>query len=174
MTGGAIAWITGLPSAGKSTFARHLLERLAALGRPAVILDGDAIRAALVPAPGADPAARAAFYETLGNLALAVAEQGLVAVVAATAHRRTFRDRVRARAPRFAEVFVDVPARVCAERDPKGLWARARSGAAPELPGAGIEYEPPLAPEVVARGGEDAAALDAAADLLAAPTRPPG
>jgi len=172
---GAVAWITGLPAAGKSTFARGLRDRLAAGGRACVLLDGDEVRAALVPRPGYDPSGRAAFYETLGNLALAIAGQGLVAVVAATGHRRAFRDRVRARAPRFVEVFVDVPAEVCAARDPKGLWAGARAGEAPELPGAAVAYEPPLAPEVVARGGEDAGALEAAAALLAAaPGRPGG
>jgi adenylylsulfate kinase len=164
---GAVAWITGLPSSGKSTFARGLRERLAAAGRVAVLLDGDAVRAALVPPPGYDPAGRAAFYETLGNLALVLAGQGLTVVVAATGHLRAFRDRVRARAPRFVEVFVDVPPEVCARRDPKGLWASAHAGGAPELPGAALAYEPPLAPEIVSRGGEDAEALDAAAGRLA-------
>jgi adenylylsulfate kinase len=169
---GAVAWITGLPSAGKSTFARHLRERLAAIGRAAVILDGDAVRAALVPEPGYDPAGRAAFYETLGNLALALAEQGLVAIVAATGHRRAFRDRVRARSPRFVEVYLQASADDCADRDPKGLWARARAGTAPALPGAGLPYEPPVAPEIVASGGEDPEAVDAAAALLARAARP--
>jgi adenylylsulfate kinase len=160
---GAVVWVTGLPASGKSTFARRLRERLGAAGACAAVLDGDAVRAALVPSPGFAPAEREAFYETLGNLALAVAAEGLVAIVAATAHRRAFRDRVRARAPRFVEVLVDVPAEICAARDPKGLWARARAGGAPDLPGAALAYEPPLAPEVVARGGEDDAAVDAAA-----------
>lgn len=166
---GAVAWVTGLPSSGKTTFARRLRARLAAGGREAALLDGDAVREALVPAPGYDPAGRAAFYEALGNLALALAREGTIVVVAATAHRRAFRDRVRGRAARFVEVLVDVPPDVCAARDPKGLWARARAGDAPELPGAALGYEPPLAPEVVARGGEDGAALEAAAALLLAP-----
>lgn len=165
---GAIAWITGLPSAGKSTFARRLRDRLLAAGRPALVLDGDAVRAALVPPPGYDEAGRATFHETLGNLALALAQDGggLTVIVAATAHRRAFRDRVRARASRFVEVLVDVPAEVCAARDPKGLWARARAGDAPTLPGAGVPYERPPSPEVVAAGGEDVAAIEAAAALL--------
>jgi adenylylsulfate kinase len=164
--GGAVVWATGLPSAGKSTFARALRERLRAAGRPALLLDGDAVRAALAPPPGYDEAGRDAFYATLGALALLAAGDGLVAVVAATAHRRAFRDRVRARAPRFVEVHVATPAGVCAARDPKGLWARARAGDAPALPGAGAEYEPPLAPEVVAADGEDEAALGAALSAL--------
>ncbi len=169
---GAVVWVTGLPASGKSTFARSLRDRLRDGGVAAAVLDGDAVRAALVPAPGYDPAGRAAFYETLGNLALALAAEGLVAIVAATAHRRAFRDRVRTRLssgaetrqgpPRFVEVLVDVPPEVCAARDPKGLWAKARAGEAPELPGGAIAYERPLAPEVVARGGDDEAAIEAA------------
>ncbi len=164
---GAVVWVTGLPASGKSTLARRLRDRLRASGVAAAVLDGDAVRGALVPTPGYDPAGRAAFYETLGNLALAIAADGLVAIVAATAHRRAFRDRVRARAPRFVEVLVDVPPATCAARDPKGLWAQARAGGAPELPGVVVAYERPLAPEVVAHGGEDAAAVAAAAALLA-------
>ncbi len=72
------------------------------------------------------------------------------------------------------EVHLDVPPEVCAARDPKRLWAQARAGAAPELPGAGAAYEPPAAPEVVAHGGEDGAALDAAVAALqiSSPTPP--
>jgi adenylylsulfate kinase len=177
---GAVVWVTGLPASGKSTFARRLRDRLRADGVAAAVLDGDAVRAALVPTPGYDPPGRAAFYETLGNLALALAADGLAVIVAATAHRRAFRDRVRARLssgagagrPRFLEVLVDVPPEVCAARDPKGLWAKARAGEAPELPGGAIGFEPPLAPEVVARGGEDDAAVEAAARALAAAPAP--
>jgi adenylylsulfate kinase len=164
---GAVAWVTGLPSSGKSALAVRLVDRIRAAGHPTLLLDGDEVRAALVPPPTYDEEGRAAFYETLGNVALALAGQGLVVVVAATAHRRAFRDRIRLRAPRYVEVLVDVPAETCAARDPKGLWAAARAGAAPALPGAGVAYERPLAPEVVAAGGEDDHAVeDAAAHLL--------
>jgi adenylylsulfate kinase len=164
---GAVAWVTGLPASGKTTFAARLVARVRAGGRPALLLDGDVVRAALVPPPGFDEAGRIAFYETLGNVALSLAAQGLVVVVAATGHRRAFRDRVRQRAPRFVEILVDTAEEACEARDPKGLWAAARAGNAPSLPGAGVPYERPLAPEVVASGGEDARAVeDAAAHLL--------
>lgn len=165
---GAVVFVTGLPSSGKSTLARAVVAGLRARGRAAALLDGDEVRAALAPGPGYDAAGRESFYETLGNLALLLARQGLVAVVAATAHRRAFRDRLRASGARFVEVLVDTPAEVCAARDPKGLWARARAGGAPALPGAGAAYEPPGAPEVVAHGGEDGAAVEAVLGALGA------
>ena len=163
---GAVVWITGLPSAGKSTLARRVKSRLDAARRAAAVLDGDDVRDALRPAPGFDPGARAAFYATLARLAALLARQGLVAIVAATSHRRAFREEARALAPRFVEVFVDVPADACATRDPKGLWARARAGGAPELPGAGPGYERPERPEVVALGGDDLRAVEAIASLV--------
>lgn len=167
MSPGPIAWVTGLPASGKSTFAVRLRDRLRAAGRAALVLDGDAVRAALAPPPGYDEAGRAAFYETLGNLALTLAREdpALAVIVAATGHRRAFRDRVRAPAARFVEILVDTPAELCAARDPKGLWARAAAGGL-ALPGAGVAFERPLAPEVVASGGEDARAVEAAAALL--------
>ncbi len=158
---GAIVWLTGLPSAGKSTLAVRVHHLLLAAARPALLLDGDEVRAALSPPPGHDPAARDAFYATLGQLALLAARQGLIVLVAATAHRRVFRARVRTRAAsegaRFIEVHVATPAEVAASRDPKGLWAAARAGQAPDFPDAS-QYEPPLAAEITATGGEDPAA----------------
>ncbi len=157
---GAVVWITGLPSSGKSTLAARVEARLRARGIACLRLDGDEVRGALVPAPGYDEAGRAAFYATLARLAALVARQGTVAVVAATAHRRAFREAARALAPRFLEVLVDAPPEVCAARDPKDLWARARAGGAPDLPGAGPGYERPERPDVVAAGGEDERAVE--------------
>ncbi len=158
--GGAVVWFTGLPSSGKSTLARRVAERLRAAGREPVLLDGDAVRGALVPAPGYDRAGRDAFYATLARLAAVLARNGHLVLVAATASRRAHRTEARALAPRFLEVWLAVGAEECARRDPKGLWARARAGEAPHLPGAGEPYEPPDGPEVTARGGEDDAAVE--------------
>ncbi len=158
MSGGAVVWVLGLPSSGKSTLARHIATRLRAGGRAVALLDGDQVRKALDPRPGYDPASRARFYGTLAHLAALLAKQGLVAVVAATANRRAFRERARALAARFVEV--------CAERDTKGLYAASRHGSVTELPGVGSDFERPEAPDVVAEGGEDAAAPDAVARIL--------
>jgi len=165
---GAVAWITGLPSAGKSTLARRLVAALRAAGAGALLLDGDEVRRALVPAPGHLPAERDAFCETLARLAGLAARQGLLVVVAATAHRRAHRERARQLAPRLVEVWVRTPAEECERRDARGLYALFREGKAPLLPGPGVPYEPPEAPEVVAEGGEDAGAVAAAAALLLA------
>lgn len=156
---GAVVWVTGLPSSGKSTLAASLAARLRDAGREPLVLDGDDVRAALVPRPGYDDAGRDAFYATLAGLAGLAARQGLVAIVAATAHRRAWRDRARAGAPRFVEVHVATPVEECRRRDAKGLYARAEAAAA--LPGAGLAYEPPVSPEVVAPAGDDPRAVEA-------------
>jgi adenylylsulfate kinase len=155
---GLVIWLTGRPAAGKSTLAGAVHARLAALGRPSCVLDGDRVREALVPAPGYDEAGRAAFYATLGRLAAYLAGQGLIVLVPATAHRCAFRAAARAIAPAFLEVFVSASGDACAQRDVKGLYARARAGELAELPGVGPGYEEPEAPDLVAAGGHDAEA----------------
>lgn len=165
---GVVVWVTGMPSSGKSTLGCALAERLRARGTPACVLDGDAVRAALVPAPGYCEDGRRDFYRTLANLAALLARQGLVVLVPATAHRSEYRRRARELAPRFIEVFVDVDADEVRRRDAKGLYAAARSGKAAGVPGADVAYERPEAPDLVARGGKDASALDRLEELLSA------
>jgi adenylylsulfate kinase len=124
-----------------------------------VVLDGDTVRAAMKPAVGYDEQSRNDFYETLANLAAMIAQQGLVAIVPATAHLREYRDRARALAPRYIEVYVHVPAEQCAERDAKGLYAAVREGRVTGVPGADVPYEVPEAPDVIALGGYDEEAI---------------
>ncbi len=159
MSAGAVVWITGLPSSGKSTLAGRLGERLREGGHPSCMLDGDEVRAALVPSPGYTDEARDAFYATLARLAALLATQGLVVVVPATAHKAAYRADARRLAPRFVEVHVAVPAEECRRRDAKGLYASTEAGRASGLPGADLAYEPPLDPEVVAAGGHDDEAI---------------
>lgn len=158
-----IVWFTGLPASGKSTLATCVRDRLATLHRPALVLDSDAIRDAL-GTHSYDRARRDDFYRTLANLAALVARQDIIALVAATAPRRAHRDAARAFDGPVIEVFVDVPVAECEARDPKGLYAAARRDPATALPGIGVTYERPEAPDVVARGGldEDAVARIAA------------
>lgn len=163
---GAVVWVTGLPGAGKTTLASRVAGRLRAAGAACAVLDGDEVRAALERPAGAGEAERDAFYAALARLAALLARQGLVVLVAATANRAAHRERARALAPRYLEVHVATPPAECERRDPKGLYAAARSGRARGLPGLDAAYETPVAPDVVATGGEDDAAVERVVGLL--------
>ncbi len=163
---GVVVWFTGRPSSGKSTLAGVVRDELEKLGTQALLLDSDALRAAMSPKPGYDPDARDAFYATLSNLAALLAEQGFVVLVPATAHRREFRERARRAAPAFVEVFVDVPAEELERRDAKGLYAAVRKGNLSGVPGADVEYEAPMEPDVTTSGRDDRAAIARILDLV--------
>ncbi len=165
---GVVVWLTGLPASGKSTLAERLQLRLLADRTPAVLLDGDAVRPILRAAGYTDPE-RDDFYRRLAALAAVLARQGLIVLVAATAPRRLHRETARELAPRYLEVWVRTPLAECEARDPKGLYARARRDAT-ALPGIGVSYEPPAAPDVIADGGHDEHALAAVLEALTAGT----
>lgn len=164
-----VVWLTGLPSSGKSTLAAQVAAALRERGTATVELDGDALRACIVPEHGYGDHGRRSFYETLARLAALLARQGSVIVVSATASRAAFRDRARALSPRFVEVFLDVPIAACVERDAKGLYAAGVS----MLPGLSVAYETPLHPEVVVHDAdaEAVAAVLGAVDALDARAR---
>jgi adenylylsulfate kinase len=149
-------WLTGLPASGKSTLAASVLAQLQARGLAPAILESDALRALLTPRPRYDEAERELFYETLVHLGAFLVERGVPVVFDATANRRAYRDRARARIARFAEVFVDCPLGVCASRDPKGLYRKAQAGSVTALPGAQAAYEAPLAPDLVVQSATTA------------------
>jgi adenylylsulfate kinase len=142
-------WLTGLPASGKSAIAQALLRELQARGLDPAVLESDALRKAVTPRPKYDDAERDLFYGALVHLGSYLVQHGVPVVFDATAHRRAYRDAARARIERLAEVFVDCPLEVCAARDPKGLYRRARDGRTDSLPGAQALYEPPLKPELV-------------------------
>lgn len=162
---GAIVWFTGLPASGKSTLAERTRAHLRSCGRAAVVLDGDAVRGALGEHLYGD-GERDAFYDKLADLAALLAGQDVIALVAATAPRRAHRDRARATGSPFVEVWVRAEVAQCEQRDPKGLYARARRGEISSLPGIGTPYEAPEHPDVIADGGRDGAAVAAIARLL--------
>lgn len=159
-------WLTGPPSAGKSTLAARIRERLEHSGRPSCVLDSDDVRSALRPVPGYRSQERDDFYATLANLAALVARQGLVVLVAATAHREAYREQARSLAPRFLEVHVTASRADREGRDAKGLYARVRAGELAGVPGADLPYEEPRHPDVVANGCQDDAALERIVALI--------
>jgi len=168
---GAIVWFTGLPSSGKSHLARRTQAHLAQECVPCCLLDGDRVRTLLHPRPGYSSAERDDFYLTLGGLALELAEQGLVVLVPATANRRQYRDRIRAKAPCFIEVWMTATLDVCRLRDAKQLYAQFADGRLSGVPGEDAVYEAPQLAEVTASGGDDDDALLRIVQSLAATQR---
>lgn len=145
-------WLTGPPASGKSTIARALRDALHRRNVRAVVLESDVLRAALTPDATYEPAERDRFYTAVADLAAVLVAQGFPVIVDATAPRRAHRERLRQSVHDFVEVLVATPREICERRDPKGLYARARVGEAPHLPGATEAYEEPESPDVVVSG----------------------
>jgi adenylylsulfate kinase len=145
---GCIAWLTGLSAAGKTTLAVELGAALASRGVVHQVLDGDRLRATICRDLGFTRADREENVRRIFRLAVEEAEKGSVVLVAAIAPYRGVRDALRAASPvPFFEVFVDAPLAVCEQRDPKGLYRRARAGELKGLTGVDDPYEAPLKPD---------------------------
>jgi bifunctional enzyme CysN/CysC len=150
---GATVWLTGLSGSGKSTVAVELERTLVAAGRPAYILDGDNLRHGLNADLGFTDEDRTENVRRVGEVARLLADAGVVALVPVISPFRAGRDGVRAMHEAagvpFLEVFVDTPIEVCEQRDPKGLYAKARAGEITGFTGIDSPYEPPATPELV-------------------------
>jgi adenylyl-sulfate kinase len=149
---GATVWFTGLPSSGKSTLACAVEERLTAEGVPAYVLDGDNLRHGLNADLGFTGEARAENVRRTAHVASLLSDAGVVALVSLVSPYVADRALARrlhdeASIP-FVEVFLNVPVSVCEQRDPKGLYARARLGEICDFTGVDHPYEPPVCPEV--------------------------
>lgn len=145
---GATVWLTGLPSSGKSTIGAAVEERLIAFGQAAYLLDGDNLRHGICGDLGFSRADREANVRRVGELARLFADSGAVAIVALVsphdAMRREVREHHERDGLRFFEIYVNTPVQVCADRDPKGLYARAAAGELHGLTGVDDPYEPPV------------------------------
>ncbi len=151
--GGATLWFTGLPGAGKSTVAAAVEERLLHAGQPAFLLDGDNLRHGLNGDLGFDEDARRENVRRTAHVARLLAESGTVALVSLVSPYAADRQAAAALHAAdelgFLEIFVDAPLELCEQRDPKGLYARARSGELAGLTGVGAPYEAPAEPDLV-------------------------
>lgn len=149
---GATVWITGLPSSGKSTMGAAVEERLVEQGRSAYLLDGDNLRCGICGDLGFSREDREANVCRVGELARLFADSGAIAVVALVSPYERTRRQVRERHERddlpFYEIFIDTPVALCAERDPKGLYARARAGNLDGFTGVDDPYQPPQNPDL--------------------------
>ena len=143
-------WLPGLPGAGKSTLAHSLAARLRAAGQACVILDGDEVRRGLSADLGFSPEDRAENVRRVAELARILNDNAIVSVVALISPLAADRERAREAvgAERFIEVFVDTSLSTCEQRDPKGLYRRARAGAVRGLTGIDAPYERPARPDV--------------------------
>lgn len=144
-------WLTGLPSAGKSTIGLCVTDALLKQNRRARLLDGDAIRA-LYPKPlGFSREDRETNLRHVASLAESLTAEGTIAVVASICPFRDLRAEFRTRLSPFLEVFVNAPLAVCEGRDVKGLYRRFRAGEIKGLTGIDDVYETPLTPDVECR-----------------------
>ncbi len=172
---GATIWFTGLSGSGKSTIAVEVERLLVASGRPAYLLDGDNLRQGLNGDLGFSAADRTENVRRVGEVARLFADAGVVALVPVISPYLGDRARVReihamAGVP-FAEVFVDTPIEICEQRDPKGLYAKARAGEIKDFTGVDAPYEAPESPELrlTPDDGQPAAQAVAVLALLARP-----
>jgi adenylylsulfate kinase len=149
---GVTVWFTGLPSAGKTTIANLVGERLAGRGHPVEVLDGDVVRTHLSRGLGFSKADRDENIRRIGYVAGLLTGHGVTVLVSAISPYRAVRDEVRAAVERvggFVEVHVAADLATCQARDVKGLYARHARGELRGLTGVDDPYEPPLAPELI-------------------------
>ena len=149
---GVTVWFTGLPSAGKTTIANLVGERLAQGGRPVEVLDGDVVRNHLSRGLGFSKADRDENIRRIGYVAGLLTGHGVTVLVSAVSPYRAVRDELRTTIGRvggFLEVHVATDLATCRARDVKGLYARQARGELRGLTGVDDPYEPPLAPELV-------------------------
>ncbi|MHB1782611.1 MAG: adenylyl-sulfate kinase [Acidimicrobiales bacterium] len=150
---GVTVWFTGLSGAGKSTVAGTLFHLLSERGEQAFLLDGDDLREGLNADLGFTAEDRAENVRRVGEVALLFSRAAHVTLVTVISPYAAGRDAVRQRhgasAVPFVEVHVATPLEVCEDRDPKGLYRRARAGEIARFTGVSDPYEPPDAPELV-------------------------
>ncbi len=174
---GSVIWLTGLSGSGKSTIANAVDAKLHELGVASFVLDGDNVRhglnaspAVLAPVHGEAFARRFGLgfsaqdreenIRRIGSVAEILCSTGMIALTSFVSPYRRDRDLVRAQTEKggekgdFIEVFVDTPLDVCENRDPKGLYKKARAGELKGMTGIDDPYESPVSPELILAGGD--------------------
>lgn len=150
---GVVIWLTGLSGSGKSSISRALERALFELGKHTYILDGDNVRQGLNSNLGFSPEDRVENIRRVSEVACLMADAGLIVITAFISPYRVDRCRARESARQsgidFIEVFVNAPLEVCEQRDPKGLYKKARAGEIAEFTGISAPYEEPENPECI-------------------------
>lgn len=152
---GVVVWFTGLSASGKSTLAREVELALVQNDHNCYVLDGDNIRHGLNRDLGFSPEDRKENIRRIGEVAKLMAEANVIVLTAFISPYRADRDLARGLVPAgdFLEVFCAADLNVCEERDPKGLYKKARAGQIPEFTGISAPYEEPDRAELVVNTG---------------------
>ncbi len=166
MNQGIVVWITGLSGAGKSTLARTCAELLRAEGKLPVLLDGDEFRAAVGDDLGHDHEGRLLNAYRLARFAAYLARQGHTVLCATMSLFHEVQEYNRKNASRYFEVYVRVSLDHLVERDPKGLYARARRGEVSGVVAVDLPFAEPLAPDLVLDNEEKRADLTPLARIV--------
>jgi adenylylsulfate kinase len=175
---GCVVWFTGLSASGKSTIANVLDHKLYEMGLHSAVLDGDNVRHSLNAGPGMlldthgetfaqrfglgfSAIDREENIRRIGAVAQLFCQAGIIALTAFISPYRADRDRIRKNleAGEFIEVFVDTPVELCEQRDPKGLYKKARAGEIKGFTGIDDPYEPPVSPELVLQTADKTAEM---------------
>ena len=152
-----VIWLTGLSGSGKSTIANALEQALFLEGYHSYLLDGDNVRHGLNKDLGFSDEARVENIRRIGEVARLFVDAGVIVITAFISPFRADRRLVRELldAKEFIEVFVDTPIEVCEQRDPKGLYRKARAGEIKNFTGIDAPYEPPQSAELTLRTDRD-------------------
>jgi len=147
---GCVVWLTGLSASGKSTIASELERELFERGCQPFILDGDSVRQGLCRDLDFSEPGRRENIRRVGEVTRLFADAGFICISAFISPHRAERDLVRQLMPpgTFIEVFVNAPLAVCEQRDPKGLYVKARQQKIKNFTGISSLYEPPVKPEI--------------------------
>lgn len=164
---GAVIWFTGLSASGKSTVAHHLEKLLHAKGCSTYVFDGDNVRHGLCCDLGFSQDDRCENIRRIGEMTKLFVDAGIIAITAFISPYRADRQSVRAIVgeKKFFEIFVDCPIEVCAGRDKKGIYEKAKAGIIKNFTGISAPYEPPKDPDLVIKS-EKETALEAAQRVL--------
>lgn len=151
-----VLWFTGLSGAGKSTVADKIEQKLHAQGKRTYLLDGDNVRHGLNKDLGFTDQDRVENIRRVAEVAKLLVDAGLIVLVSFISPFRSERQMARAlmEADEFIEIFVDAPLALCEQRDPKGLYKKARAGELKNFTGIDSEYEPPEHAELVLSSAE--------------------
>lgn len=161
-----VLWFTGLSGSGKSTVANAVESKLLALGKHSYLLDGDNVRHGLNKDLGFSDLDRIENIRRIGEVAKLFVDAGNIVLTAFISPFISDREQVRQlmQQGEFLEVFVDTPLAICEQRDPKGLYKKARAGEIKHFTGIDSEYQAPISPEIHIKTAE--LSVEACADQV--------